>query len=332
MAAAAYARLVPADQQEMPGERLIEEITAVYRNVGVELAATLRIALRDPNPTRARRTAQERSARILASAWERVRSLLVGAAREAAGVGDERAVAQARRVVLRDAAARLTGYQRTAQAILRENLSARLDQLAEGMVRLHADPYLPAQRDLVGRRIDDALRRIQLTRAAEGLAEGQTRRTISGAILDDLNALPDGTTAAVQDLARPDPLTQQLSEGRYFVNSRGAAYSPEDYARMVARTVTREAVSQAQLYRWQRVGIDLVLVSQHRGGDCPICAPYHGKTFSLSGATQGYPTLDQAPPYHPNCRHILTVSPQAEIVGPSAGVGLVQALTPLPPA
>ncbi len=51
-------------------------------------------------------------------------------------------------------------------------------------------------------------------------------------------------------------------------------------------------------------GPDLHLHAQHGGIVPPLCSPWLGKVFSLTGATAGYPTLDEARAtgfHHPNC-------------------------------
>ncbi|MDY3751679.1 phage minor capsid protein, partial [Christensenella minuta] len=60
-----------------------------------------------------------------------------------------------------------------------------------------------------------------------------------------------------------------------------------------------------------RIGNDLVKMSSHFGS-CPICAPYEGRVFSVSGTNPNYPSLYDTPwssayqNFHPHCRHILT--------------------------
>jgi len=52
-------------------------------------------------------------------------------------------------------------------------------------------------------------------------------------------------------------------------------------------------------------GHDLVKVSTHRGA-CELCQPWQGKILSITGKTEGYPTLEEAKAeglFHVNCRH-----------------------------
>ena len=54
---------------------------------------------------------------------------------------------------------------------------------------------------------------------------------------------------------------------------------------------------------------ELVIVSSHgqfHGGGCDLCKPFDGNVLSLTGATEGYTTPDEAEAeglFHPNCRH-----------------------------
>jgi hypothetical protein len=89
-------------------------------------------------------------------------------------------------------------------------------------------------------------------------------------------------------------------------------YNLGAYARMVARTTLREAQTQATLDLCATYENDLVEVSYH-GTDCDICLEYEGKVYSLSGNDPNYPVLDEQPPFHPNCKHDILPTSEAEI-------------------
>lgn len=139
----------------------------------------------------------------------------------------------------------------------------------------------------VGRRVDDAFRRAALREAAVGLAAGQARREVSDALRARI--VREGLT---------DALTG-------FVDAGGRRWPLDAYARMVARTTTREAVTQGTVNRLLEAGADAVTISSH-GSTCEVCAEYDGNTYSLAGQTEGLDVLDELPPFHPNCRHVLT--------------------------
>lgn len=74
---------------------------------------------------------------------------------------------------------------------------------------------------------------------------------------------------------------------------------------MAVITTTREATSRATVTRLGEHDQDLVTVSSH-AHKADECTPYDGNTYSISGQTDGYEQLDVAPPFHPNCAHVLT--------------------------
>ena len=120
---------------------------------------------------------------------------------------------------------------------------------------------------------------------AEGLAEGGSIPSVSKKILENL-----------QD--------QLLEDGIIRVNGRD--YDAKKYARMVAITETRKAQTQSTVNLATQYGSDLVQVSDHNT-ICPICAPYEGKIFSLTGKDEDFPIFDGGIPGHPNCQHSITV-------------------------
>lgn len=142
-------------------------------------------------------------------------------------------------------------------------------------------------RQLVGRRTEDAFRRVALEVVGEGVAGGQTRREVSEQLKRRL--IREGVT---------DSLTG-------FVDKRGARWQLDTYTQMVARTTTREAMSAGTRNRMIEIGEDLVTISDH-STETEICKAYEGQTFSLTGATPGYDVIDQLPPFHPNCWHVAT--------------------------
>lgn len=90
-----------------------------------------------------------------------------------------------------------------------------------------------------------------------------------------------------------------------FKDRSGKNWNMTTYTRMVARTTTMEAHLEGTKNRLMELDWDLVRVSSHHGA-CPLCTPWEGEILSLSGKTEGYPTLDEAKDaglFHPNCRH-----------------------------
>jgi SPP1 gp7 family putative phage head morphogenesis protein len=118
---------------------------------------------------------------------------------------------------------------------------------------------------------------------AEGLIEGQARRTVSDTILQGLR--------------------KQLGEERFIVIN-GRNYRPDKYAELLARTRTREASSQGTINTALRYGVDLVQWDAH-AEVCEYCQQFSGRVYSISGADDSFPQLNEKPPLHPNCRCVL---------------------------
>jgi|GEM_PF-875965 len=88
-----------------------------------------------------------------------------------------------------------------------------------------------------------------------------------------------------------------------FKDRKGRQWNMRTYAETVARTTTMEAHLQGTANRLLEHGHDLVKVSTHIGA-CEKCRPWEGKILSLSGKTEGYPTLQEAKDaglFHPRC-------------------------------
>ncbi len=135
----------------------------------------------------------------------------------------------------------------------------------------------------IGRRVDDIYR----TMALEAV-----RGTVAGY----------QTWQQVADRFR-ERLAEQGVTG--FTDAAGRQWNMTRYAEMVARTTTMEAHLQGTANRLLEYGHDLVKVSTH-SRPCEMCEPWQGRVLSLTGKTEGYPTLDEARArglFHPNCRH-----------------------------
>jgi hypothetical protein len=88
----------------------------------------------------------------------------------------------------------------------------------------------------------------------------------------------------------------------------GRQYDIKKYAKLVARTKTREAVTAGTINRMVEMGEDLVMVTAHGSKDG--CGFYEGRVYSVSGGSGKYPSISElpngGPPFHPNCRHNLS--------------------------
>jgi len=142
----------------------------------------------------------------------------------------------------------------------------------------------------IGRRVGDVFRRVGMEEVAKGVAEGKARIEVSKQIKQRL-----------------------LAEGRpFFVDRRGHKWDLDRYTEMVARTTTRETMTQGTMNRLREHGLDLMMVDSHGAQD--FCRYYEGMVVSISGTSPNYPPVSSLPGmvqgnhiiFHPNCRHVLT--------------------------
>lgn len=115
---------------------------------------------------------------------------------------------------------------------------------------------------------------------AEGLISGEARLTTSNRLLKEFR--------------------KQIGNEQ-FITINGRHFEPKYYAELVARTRTREAVTQGQINVCLQYNNDLVQIDVHSGA-CPDCSFRQGKVYSISGNNPDFPQLDEEPPYHPNCK------------------------------
>lgn len=119
-----------------------------------------------------------------------------------------------------------------------------------------------------------------------GMITGDTRKEISKNIMKTLKQ--QGITA-IRDRA-------------------GKQWDLDAYTRMLTRTKLTQAHNAGTINRTLESGYDLVVVSEH-AGSCPLCAPWQGKVYTITGRSSEYPSLDTARSgglFHPNCRHKTT--------------------------
>jgi hypothetical protein len=154
------------------------------------------------------------------------------------------------------------------------------------------DARLVLARKTIGRQAADAFARIAKEQVEQGIAAGLTRREVSASIHEQL--VREGTTA--------------------FIDRAGRRWPLDVYSEVAARTTTREAVSIGTANRCLELGHDLVTITQH-ANECPICQPFAGRTYSLTGETKGYPKAEVLPPFHPRCRHVATPAPAFDSLG-----------------
>lgn len=90
-----------------------------------------------------------------------------------------------------------------------------------------------------------------------------------------------------------------------FVDKAGRPWNMKRYTEMVTNTVCQECERAALTNRLMERGDEFVKITDH-AEECDLCKPWEGKVLSLTGATEGYQTLNDALDaglFHPNCSH-----------------------------
>lgn len=98
-------------------------------------------------------------------------------------------------------------------------------------------------------------------------------------------------------------------DGHRLMIVNGRQYKVDGYARLVARTTSREAATYGTLNRCQESGWDLIQISVSPGAEEDECSQYEGRIYSISGKHPKYPPLVEVPPYHANCTHVAYPAP-----------------------
>lgn len=144
---------------------------------------------------------------------------------------------------------------------------------------------------------DEALRQIGLRAAGEKIAAGEDVRYMQ------------------QAMSRM--LTNEGFMTIQYGDAPGRQVRIDSYARLVARSTTREATNAAKLNTGEQFDMDLVRVSTHYP-TCDVCAPIQGRIYSRTGKDTRFPELYSLPGFrdgymnfHPNCRHVITVTVEA---------------------
>lgn len=167
---------------------------------------------------------------------------------------------------------------------------------------------LESVRQVIGRRVEDVYRRYALETTRQSIIGYKTWQQVSRDFRDNLRA--EGITG--------------------FTDAASRQWNMKTYADMVARTTTMEAHLTGTANRLLEHGHDLVKVSTHAGA-CEMCQPWQDRILSLTGATPGYPTLEEARAaglFHPNCRHAygLHIDLDAEVRALESELGEKQSL------
>ena len=147
----------------------------------------------------------------------------------------------------------------------------------------------------------------------------QTQQVLRTAAVDELVAvnvsgqdfdtatdrLTDALDRSGVSFERPDADPGQI--GAKFIQINGRNYDAGKYSELLIRTESRAAHSQATVQRLRDNNHDVVQITDH-STSCEICGQWDGNKYSLTGETPGYEILSEFPPFHPNCRHLITAA------------------------
>lgn len=204
-----------------------------------------------------------------------------------------------------------TGLQSLIDDLLKDNTAPRLFNMFSGLntsqielITQNANIDLNKSINIVGRRMQDAVREAGIEATAEKLTTGQTIREMQKNLQDKLKQ-------------------QNLTAVEY---ANGTKMPIEKYAETVARSTTAETQNKAKVIQGQDWGYDLVRFTEH-SPTCEVCSMYQGRVYALTkeaangkykgskGQALHFPYLyDTAlisgySTIHPNCRHRLSVLP-----------------------
>ena len=204
-----------------------------------------------------------------------------------------------------------TGLQSLIDDLLKDNTARRLFNMFSGLntsqielITQNANIDLNKSINIVGRRMQDAVREAGIEATAEKLTTGQTIREMQKNLQDKLKQ-------------------QNLTAVEY---ANGTKMPIEKYAETVARSTTAETQNKAKVIQGQDWGYDLVRFTEH-SPTCEVCSMYQGRVYALTkeaanGKYKGSTGQELHFPYlydtalisgystiHPNCRHRLSVLP-----------------------
>jgi hypothetical protein len=154
----------------------------------------------------------------------------------------------------------------------------------------------------IARRADDVLKQASLAEI-----QAIANINVSGPAFDDAAEQLENALRASNLTALGSSSDEAGQIGLRFLQINGRNYQPGKYAELVVRTESRAAHSRATINRLVTNGWDVVQVTSH-STSCDICSEFDGNKYSISGETPGYDILPEEPPFHPNCRHLITAA------------------------
>lgn len=279
-------------QHDLAADAVVSELVKQYQSAEGTISAEIYAAMTAEKPYTPRKLNQAISR--VRQAVERMKAvakpLLLRSIITAYGEGGRQTNEQLSKVgvTVRDG---LSPQDRRALEILAQNASTKIDEI----------------HNLVGRRVEGIIRQ-------EGLRAAET-------VIKEKSA--GAGAKQLQEALKRHGLTAQVQRGQTLFNvvpikckdGKTRNYLLSNYTEMVAQTTSREAHAHAvanritEKFRAGQLSRDLVTFTTHAHACSDICAPYQGRTYSLTGADKKFPRLPVYPPLHPRCRHLLTPGP-----------------------
>lgn len=148
-----------------------------------------------------------------------------------------------------------------------------------------------------------------LTEASAGMARS-AGNIIADGVKQQLNFIvADGRLNSESLQTVKTRIEQTLKENGITAlkDKAGKSWSADSYSEMFARTEAVAMRNEGLSNRMLANGFDLVEVSTN-GSDHPACEEWEGQILSLTGQTDGYPTVEDATDaglFHPNCQHAI---------------------------
>ena len=140
------------------------------------------------------------------------------------------------------------------------------------------------------------LRRMSARVMREAALTGMTRAEVSRHLAAELLYAPD---AKLRDFQ--------------FIDAGGRHWRTEKYFKMIGRTLLHNNARECYLAGCAKSGSDIVTISVS-GDCCDACGRYENELLSITGATPGLPTLQEAMDdglFHPNCTHRIIAVPES---------------------
>ncbi len=187
--------------------------------------------------------------------------------------------------------------------------------------------------DEAGRPVRNVVTRleVQSLAALEGRISADLA-SVRGAIGEALalNNISRGGVASVVRALEEDGLVQWRRGEAKVQTPSGQLWNVQHYATVLGRTVVADARRESFRTRYLSNGIDVVSVIAN-GTNHPVCAVWEGRLLSLTGATPGIPTVDDARNtglFHPQCTHRYVIATGPGVPQPPLPVGIPTAPNP----